>query len=154
MKSYLSILFLFALSLASCSEILEPEIIDVKNVEINEMNRSKLDIDAVMVLKNDNSFALDLASTSMKAYVDDIEMATIDQSFDTKMPANATFDMPININMDLEKLYRDNPIAALGKGMQIMSDRKLLVKFVGTIRVGKGVAKLTIPIDQEEMVEF
>jgi len=62
--------------------------------------------------------------------------------------------MPINIKMDLDKLYRKNPVAALGKGLQIMSDRKLEVHFKGTINIGKGVAKISVPIDQKEMVEF
>ena len=56
--------------------------------------------------------------------------------------------------MDLDKLYRENPIAAIGKGLQIMSDKRLMVKFIGTIDVGKGMAKISVPIDQEEMVAF
>jgi LEA14-like dessication related protein len=133
---------------------LEPTIEKIEDVDIIEMSKSKLELNAFMILKNPNGFSLDLAKANMKAYVDDVELATIDQSFDTAMPANDNFKMPINIKMDLDKLYRENPIAAIGKGLQIMSDKRLMVKFIGTIDVGKGMAKISVPIDQEEMVSF
>jgi len=145
----------FCLVMTSCSTaILEPTIEKIEDVDIVEMSKSKLELNAFMILKNPNGFSLDLAKANMKAYVDDIELATINQSFDTSMPANDNFKMPITIEMDLDKLYRENPLAALGKGMQIMSDKKLMVKFKGTIDVGKGMAKISVPIDQEEMVAF
>ena len=155
MKHILSLLLLSFLTFSSCStSILEPTIEKIEDVDIIEMSRSKLELNAFMVLKNPNGFSLDLARANMKAYVDDIELATIDQTFDTPMPANENFKMPITIKMDLDKLYRENPIAAIGKGLQIMSDKKLMIKFIGTIDVGKGVAKVSVPINQEEMVIF
>lgn len=155
MKHIFSIILLSCFIFSSCStSILEPTIEKIEDVDIIEMSKSKLELNAFMILKNPNGFSLDLAKANMKAYVDDIELATIDQSFDTSMPANENFKMPITIKMDLDKLYRANPIAAIGKGIQIMSDKKLMVKFIGTIDVGKGMAKISVPIDQEEMVSF
>ncbi|MFT4532944.1 MAG: LEA14-like dessication related protein [Saprospiraceae bacterium] len=155
MKHILSLIFLSFLIFSSCStSILEPTIEKIEDVDIIEMSKSRLELNAFMVLKNPNGFSLDLARANMKAFVDDIELATIDQTFDTPMPANENFKMPITIKMDLDKLYRENPIAAIGKGLQIMSDKKLMVKFIGTIDVGKGMAKVSVPINQEEMVLF
>lgn len=155
MKHIFSLILISCLIFSACStSILEPTIEKIEDVDIVEMSRSKLELNASMVLKNPNGFSLDLSKATMKAYVDDIELATIDQSFDTSMPANENFKMPINIKMDLDKLYRENPMAAIGKGIQIMSDKKLMVKFKGTIDVGKGMAKISVPIDQEEMVAF
>lgn len=155
MKHIFSLAIIACLIMTSCStSILEPTIEKIEDVDIIEMSKSKLELNAFMVLKNPNAFSLDLAKANMKAYVDDIELATINQSFDTSMPANENFKMPITIKMDLDKLYRENPMAAIGKGIQIMSDKKLMVKFKGTIDVGKGMAKISVPIDQEEMVAF
>lgn len=134
--------------------MIEPTIEKIEDVDIIEMSKSKLELNAYMILKNENAFALDLAKANLVAYVDEVELATIDQAYDTEMPAKSNFRMPINIKMDLDKLYRKNPVAALGKGLQIMSDRKLEVHFKGTINIGKGVAKISVPIDQKEMVEF
>jgi len=134
--------------------MIEPTIEKIEDVDIIEMSKSKLELNAFMILKNENAFALDLAKADLTVYVDEIELAKIDQAFDTEMPAKSDFRMPINIKMDLDKLYKANPIAALGKGMQIMSDRKLEVQFKGSINIGKGVAKISVPIDQKEMVEF
>lgn len=148
------LLLALMISLASCADIIEPTIERVEDVDVVEMSKSRLELNAFMVLRNANPFALDLAKANMKAYVDDIELATIDQTFDTSMPANDLFKMPISIKMDLERLYKENPIAAIGKGLQIMSDKKLNVRFKGSIDIGKGMAKITVPIDQEEMVAF
>ena len=155
MKYIFSLSFFTILFLSACSNsIVEPTIEKIEDVEIIEMSKSKLELNAFMIIKNPNSFSLDLAKANLKAYVDNIELATIDQKFETSMPANENFKMPINIKMDLDKLYRENPIAAIGKGIQIMSDKKLMVKFKGTIDVGKGIAKVSVPIDQEELVSF
>ena len=128
MKHIFSLAIIACLIMTSCStSILEPTIEKIEDVDIIEMSKSKLELNAFMVLKNPNAFSLDLAKANMKAYVDDIELATINQSFDTSMPANENFKMPITIKMDLDKLYRENPMTAIGKGIQIMSDKKLIV---------------------------
>ena len=155
MKYFFSAIVGICLFTISCNTaFIEPTVEKIEDVDIVEMSKSKLELNAFMVLNNPNGYALDLAKADLKAYVDDIELAHIVQSFDTSMPAKADFKMPITIKMDLDKLYRENPIAAIGKGMQIMSDKKLNVEFKGTINVGKGSVKFTVPIDQEEIVKF
>jgi len=132
----------------------EPTVERVIDVEVVEMTKSKLELNAYMVLNNPNSFELDLDNADLTVYVDDIELAKINQTYETTMPSKGEFNMPININMDLDKLYRENPLAAIGKGLQIMSDKQINVQFKGTILVGKGVAKISVPVDQEELVKF
>lgn len=154
MKYLSTLLFGFAILLSSCAGIQEPTIEKIEDVDIIEMSKSKLELNAFMVLKNPNGFALDLAKADLTVFVDDIELAKINQVYDTSMPANDNFKMPINIKMDLQKLYKANPIAALGKGLQIMSDRELNVQFKGSIKVGKGAAKISVPVDQIELVKF
>ncbi len=156
MKYVSILLFTIVLVFISCSSIsiVEPIFERIEDVDIIEISRKKLRLNAFLVLNNPNSFALDLAQADLKALVDDIVLAKIDQTYDTKMPANSEFKMPITIDMDLEKLYQDNPLAALGKGLQIMSDKKLNVHFIGTIKVGKGSVKISVPIDQVEVVNF
>ena len=87
-------------------------------------------------------------------FADEVELARINQTYETSMPGSGEFNMPININMDLDKLYRDNPLQAISKGIQIMSDKKITLDFKGTIMVGKGFAKVSVPIDQQEEVKF
>lgn len=154
MKNISILFFGLVIFLSSCASIQEPTIERIEDVDIIEMSKSKLDLNAFMVVNNPNAFALDLAKAELTVYVDDIELAKINQAFDTSMPANDNFKMPINIKMDLQKLYEANPIAALGKGLQIMSDRKLNVQFKGSIKVGKGAVKISVPVDQIELVKF
>ncbi len=139
---------------SSCNAIVEPTLERIEDVDIVEMSKDRLELTASMVLNNPNSFALDIAKADLSAFVDDVELAQINQTYDTSMPSNGEFKMPIEIKMDLKKLYRDNPIAAIGKGLQLMADKKIDVRFSGTIKVGKGSAKISVPIDQIEEVKF
>lgn len=140
--------------MSACTSIEEPTLERIEDVEVLTMNKSKVEINASMILNNPNSFALDLDKADLTALIDDVEIADIDQTYETSMPAQSEFKMPVYINMDLDKLYNDNPLQALAKGLEIMSDRKLDVKFQGTIKVGKGVAKVSVDVDQLETVEF
>ena len=119
-----------------------------------QISTKQVEINAFMVLKNSNVFPLDLEKADLKAIVDDIEIATVQQTYETSMPANSEFRMPVNIDMDLEKLYKENPLNAVSKGIKIMNDRSLSVHFVGDIAIGKGSAKITVPVNQTELVKF
>ena len=148
-------LFLFtALLFSSCNSILEPTLERIEDVDLVEMTNSKLELNAFMVLKNPNGFELDLDEADITVFADDVELAKINQTYETTMPGEGEFNMPININMDLDKLYRENPLQAIAKGMEIMSDKKIDLTFKGTIMVGKGIAKIEVPIDQLEEVKF
>jgi len=154
MKYLNCLLFLSVISIISCTTITEPTLQKVKNVEIIEVSTKKLEIDAVMVIHNPNSFALDLAEADMKAIVDDIELAHFTQNYDAAMPARSDFDMPIRINLNLTELYKDNPLSAITRGLKILNEKKLSVQFLGDIKVGRGPTKLTVLVDKIELVEF
>lgn len=147
-------MLIVTLSISSCGSLEEPTVLRIEDVEVLEMNKERIDMNASMVIMNPNSVALDLSSADLDVITDDIIIAKIKQNYDLSMPANAEFDMPINISMDLNKLYRDNPLAALGKGLQIISEKQLEVLLKGNIKAGKGVAKITIPVEQKELVKF
>ena len=154
MKYSLYTILCLSLLLSSCTSILEPTVERIEDVDVVEMTRSKLELNAFMILKNPNGFELDLDNADLTVYVDDVELAKIDQTYETSMPKEGEFKMPININMDLDKLYKDNPLEAISKGLQIMSDKKLNIQIKGTILVGKGFAKISVPVDQIEEVKF
>ena len=153
MKSLLSALIL-TLCLVGCQQPVEPTVVAIENVDIKTVTKEKVSLSADMILHNPNAFALKLAEADLKAFVDDVEIATISQKYDTAMPANSDFAMPIVVNMDLKKLYGDEPLAAIGKALQVMSDRELDVRFKGNIKAGSESVKLTIPVDQLEAVKF
>lgn len=154
MKKILYFSLCLTVIFSSCTSILEPTLERIEDVDLVEMTKSKLELNAFMVLKNPNGFALDLDMADITVFAGDIELAKINQTYETTMPEKGEFNMPININMDLDKLYRENPLQALGKGMEIMSNKKITLDFKGTIMVGKGFAKVSVPIDQQEEVKF
>ena len=62
--------------------------------------------------------------------------------------------MPVRIDMDLSKLYKDDPLGAISKGLKIINEKQINVLFQGEIKVGKGKAMVSVPIDQLENVKF
>ena len=157
MKSTLSLLTLLsALLFISCSDIAleEPTLERIEDVDIKEISKDLIDMNAHLIINNPNGVALDLASADLDVLVDDIVIANIKQTLDAKMPAKAEFKLPVRITLDLAQLYKDNPMAALGKGLQIVSNKKIEVQIKGKIKAGKGVAKLSVDVDQLEIVRF
>lgn len=157
MKTILNFLaIILATIFVSCDSLTlqEPTIERIEDVDIQEMSKERIDMDAHLIINNPNSVALDLASADLDVLVDDIVIANIKQRLDASMPANSEFELPVKITMDLNQLYQKNPLTALSKGLQIMSDKKLEVQFKGNIKAGKGVAKLTVAVDQMEIVRF
>jgi len=144
----------FILFFSSCNTFDEPTLEGIENVELEEINTKRLKIKADMLIHNPNPFALDLAEADLSATVEEIQLAIIQQTFDTEMPANQNFRMPVVIDMDLTKLYKDDPLAAISKGLKIINEKRICVHFKGNIKVGKGNAKVPIPIDQLEEVKF
>lgn len=154
MIKYIPLLLFMTVLTISCTSIENPTLERIEDVDIISLSTTKIELNANMILNNPNVFALDLAEANLKAIVDDIELAHIQQTYDTEMEANKEFKMPVSINLAVNKLYQDNPLLALSKGMKIMSEKKITIRFVGNIRVGKGSAKVNVPIDQLEVVEF
>lgn len=152
MKYITLIVLVFAI--LSCNSIQEPTLISIENIDVKEMNTERIIADATLILDNPNSFALDLENLDISAVAEEIELAHIIQSLESTMPANAEFKLPVSFKMDLKKLYGDNPMLALSKGLEIMAKKSLEVQFKGSIRAGKGSVKVKIPIDQVEEVKF
>ena len=157
MKSTLTILAtLLSVLFISCNNLAleDPTLERIEDVDIKEMSKDRIDMDAHLIINNPNIVALDLASADLDVLVDNIVIANIKQTLDATMPAKAEFKLPVKITMDLVKLYKNDPLTAISKGLKIMSDKKLDVQFKGNIKAGKGMAKLTVDVDQVEIVQF
>lgn len=128
--------------------------VGIENVQIDQLSTSEVSVNVDVILNNGNDFALDLASADLQVLVDDIEVAKLFQTYDTSMPAQSDFPMPLYIKIDLGKLNKNNPIAAVTRGLKIVSERKLEVHLMGTIAVGKGSAKIQVPVDQIQTISF
>ena len=142
------------LLMGSCAEIQDPTVREIENVDVVTMNKSLVEVNADMVIYNPNGFALDLDRADLLAFIDDVEVATINQTYEASMPPRDTFHMPVFIRMDLDKLYNENPLAAIGKSVEILSKRSVEVSLKGSIHAGKGFAKVSVPVDRKEEVKF
>ncbi len=138
----------------SCQSIEEPEITNIEITEVLDVSTKQLSFDGNMIIHNPNPFSLDLANAKIKAMVDGKQLAYIDQVYDTEMPANDDFKMPVHINLDLTKLFEENPLSAIGKGLQLIAERKIKIHFLGDIKVGKGSVKIKVPVDRQFTIDF
>ena len=145
---------IFIVNLFACNQVKEPTLKGVENVEILEANKEAISIKAELVFDNPNGFSIDLDRAEISAFLDDLEVAKFEQTLNAEMTANDDFNMPFNIDIDLKEIYSLDPMFAFTKGLKIMRDKKVLVRYKGTIYCGHGKVKIPIDIDREEWVAF
>ncbi len=152
-QTYL-LFFLMAVSIYACNQVQDPILKGVENVEIVEANKDHISLKAELVFDNPNGFNIELDRADISAFLDDLEVASFAQSLNSEMNANEVFHMPFDIDIDLKKIYSLDPMFALTKGLKIMRDKKVLVRYMGTIHCGHGKVKIPIKVDREEWVSF
>ena len=128
--------------------------VGIKDIQVKELNVRNLKVSASLEIENPNSVGLDLSRTSLSIYTEGKLIGTIDQTHDTEMPAKSVFDLPIDLHLELSKLYDGDIMKALELGNKIMTERQISITISGYLYAGKDQIKLKVPIDREEIIEL
>jgi len=148
------IVFLCCFLVVSCTAFEEPAFEKIENVEIINVSTQQLECQLDLVFYNPNAFALDLAEADLNVSMAETALAEVHQTYESTMPGQSRFSMPVNIILNLQELYGDNPITAMTKGLELMQKRELELQFKGSIKVGKGKTKISVPIDKIDLIRF
>lgn len=138
--SYCFYLFL-SLFWVSCGSVKEPDFKSIQNVRISKfgMNESSLTID--LYYFNPNRSRLKLKSADGDAWIENNYLGhfTIDSLI--HIPANGDFILPVKLQIDMRKLFKNSLLTFLAK--------EVVIKMEGTARVGKGFIFINYPIRYE-----
>ncbi len=150
----LLLLSVISIALLGCDALQKPEVKDIRNIDVLKVTQDEMELTADLIVHNSNPIGLDLASAQLQILIDDIELGTMQQNLDVKMPPNADFSLPIQLKLDLTRLYKGDLLGAIGKGLQMFSKRSIRLRFLGDIKAGKAKVKFKVPVDQTKEIKF
>jgi LEA14-like dessication related protein len=147
--SYCSLLFL-ALSLSSCLEYKEVEVLKVIDVGVKEVSAEGVAVEVAMQIKNPNKYAIKIVDSDLNLFLKGNKMgtATLEDNVTLKKKSNAVYRFTLQSN------FKDIALESLPVLMGLMTQNSIEVQIVGTIKAqAKGVSK-RVAIDFTEKVKL
>jgi LEA14-like dessication related protein len=133
--------------LAGCSKPKEQIVLrDIKDVVVDATSEPTLKANAV--LYNPNKVRGKLKKIDVEIFVNGKKAATVDQSFNTAIPAQAEFTVPLNVKLAMKELgFVDTLLGMVG-------GKKLEIHYKGTLKVSYRGVPITVPVDHKDDVRM
>ena len=144
MRTFLPLLPVFLAStffLFSCESVKEPDFKSIENVRISKfgLNESTLSLD--LHYFNPNKFRVKLQKAEGDAWIENNFLGHFSMDTLIHIPANEEFSLPVKLQVDMGKIFKNSLVAFLAK--------EVLVKIEGKARLGKGFVFINYPIRYE-----
>lgn len=142
----LLITLLLTLLLFSCSTPKELEYREFKNFTVEKLGFSASSIRMDLVYFNPNNFGLQLKSLELDVFLDNNYVGhTVQEAF-VSIPRREEFAIPVKVDVDMKNLLK-NSFASFLKS-------EVIVKVIGTIKVGKSNIFKSFPVNYESKQSF
>ncbi len=132
--------------LISCSTPKELEYRDFKNFTIDKLGFSATSIKMDLIYYNPNNFGLQLKSTELDIFLDNNYLGHSMQEQFVNIPRRQEFSIPVKVEVDMKNLLRN--------GMTTLLRSEVLVKVIGTVKVGKANLFKSLPVNYEGRQKF
>ncbi|MFZ4057031.1 MAG: LEA type 2 family protein [Ferruginibacter sp.] len=99
-----------------------------------------------LVYYNPNSFGLQLKRTDLDVYIEGTYLGRTSQEYQITIPKKAEFNIPIKIDVDMKNLLKN--------GFTALSKKEVLVKVVGSVKIGKANVFKTFKVNYEGKQSF
>ena len=144
MKTYLSLPFLCLVSLfflQSCGSIKEPDFKSIENVRISKFGLSESTLSLDLRYFNPNKFRVKLQKAEGDAWIENNFLGHFSMDTLIHIPANGEFSLPVKLQVDMGKIFKNSLVAFLAK--------EVMIKVEGKARLGKGFVFINYPIRYE-----
>jgi len=138
--------------LTACTSPQEPIFKRLEGVKTSKLSTKEITITGQAIYHNPNGLGLTLEGTDIDVIVDGITVAKIQQDLEVKVPAQAEFSVPITFSAKPQDVYQANKGGVIGGAINALLNKKVKVRYQGTITVRIAGIKHTTPIDYEEEV--
>ena len=130
-----------AFFLFSCGSVKEPDFKSIENVRISKfgLNESTLSLD--LRYFNPNKFRVKLQNAEGDAWIENNFLGHFSMDTLIKIPANGEFSLPVKLQVDMGKIFKNSLVAFLAK--------EVVIKVEGKARLGKGFVFINYPIRYE-----
>ena len=145
--SYFTIAFIsLSLLLISCGTPKALEYRDFKNFTIEKPGFSSTNLKMDLIYYNPNNFGMELNRTDLDIYINNNYLGKATQQFQVAIPKRMEFTIPITMDVDMKNLLKNGFVTFLNS--------EVMLKVVGTVRVGKLNVYKTFPVNYEGKQQF
>ncbi len=95
---------------------------------------------------NPNNYGLQLKRTDLDIYINDVLLGHTSQEYQITIPRKEEFSIPIHIDVDMQNLLRNS--------ISVMSKKQVMVKLIGSVKVGKANVFISFPVNFQETETF
>ncbi len=135
LPSPLFFLLLLIFFMTSCREPKDLVFRDFQNLSIENVGLSSAKLKVDLLYYNPNNFGLELKRTDLDIYINNNLLGHSSQDLQVAIPKRDVFTLPLKIDLDMKNLLKN--------GLMSLLDKKVNVRLLGKVKVGKaGVFKI------------
>lgn len=127
--------------LLSCGQVKEPDFKGIGNVRISKFGLKESALTLDLHYFNPNNMRIKLKSAEGDAWIENNFLGHFTLDTLIHIPANGDFSLPVKLQVDMSKIFKNSVIALLAK--------ETVIKVEGKARVGKGLIYINYPIRYE-----
>ena len=142
---YLLYLFTVVLFISCTNPYEDISFVEIKNARLINITETNVELVADCILYNPNSVGFDLKEANFDVYLYGNKAAHVLQDADAVMPAKKEFSFPITATVNPKEIYGRGR-GLLDVALQVMANKRIKVKYEGTIKVAKGDYGFTVPV--------
>ena len=140
------IISLLAFLLVSCNAPKALEYRDFKNFTLDKPSFSSTPIKMNLIYYNPNNFGMELNRTDLDIYINNNYLGKASQEYQVAIPRRAEFSIPVTMDVDMKNLLKNGFITLLSN--------EVMIKVIGTVKVGKLNVFKTFPVNYEGKQQF
>jgi LEA14-like dessication related protein len=143
-------LFICALSLSSCLQYKEVEVVKIIDVGVKDISTQGIDVEVAMQIKNPNKYNIKIVGSNLNLLLKGNKMGTVTlkDNVTVKKKSNAVYQFTLQSN------FKDIGLGSLPALLGLMTQNSMEVQVVGNIKAqAKGISK-KVPIDFTEKVQL
>lgn len=125
-----TLLFIFLISIFSCSVTEKPEFLNLERVELKHADKHSVTIFAKALFKNPNHVGGQLQANNITITVNDVKVATL-QTEPFTVPAKDEFSMPLEITIPTKKVINTNSLSGI---LNSLITQELTIQYLGDIQ--------------------
>ena len=143
---YLSSMILVIIIMTSCRAPQDLVYKDFKNLSVDKLGfgSSKLKLD--LVYYNPNNFGLQLKRTDLDIFIDNNLLGHTAQEYQVNIPKRGDFTLPVEVDVDMKNMLKN--------ALSSIFNKEVMVKVVGTVKLGKANVYKTFPVNYEGKQTF
>ncbi|HRD58148.1 MAG TPA: LEA type 2 family protein [Ferruginibacter sp.] len=132
--------------LASCSSPKDLEFKEYNNLKLDKVGFSTSTLKMNLQYYNPNNFGMDLKRTELDIYIDSTFLGHTSQELQVFIPKKEVFTIPIKVDLDMKNLFKN--------GLSTLFNKEVLVRAIGTIKVGKAGVYKNFKVDYSGKQQF